>query len=102
MIPSLTTCANNALTNKDQTRLPRTKAEGRSRIAVTTGMSDALECLVRRIGVADSEFTNDAGTGRVHLYAGGGGATAFAEAATTRPRLPCGPTARSWRTTTWS
>ena len=79
MIPSLTTCANNALTNKDQTRLPRTKAEGNiPRIAVTTGMSDALECLVRRIGVADSEFTNDAGTGRVHLYAGGGGATAFA------------------------
>jgi hypothetical protein len=78
MIPSLNTCANNALTDKNQTRLPRTRMEGNiPRIAVTTGKSDALECLIRRIGVADSEIMTDGGAGRVHLYAGGGGTNSF-------------------------
>jgi hypothetical protein len=86
MIPSLTTCANNALTNKDQTRLPRTKSEGNiPRIAVTTGGSDALECLLRRVGIADTEFTNDAGNGRVHLYAGGKGTNSLMAGGTFAP-----------------
>ena len=77
-IPTLQTCQNNALTDKNQTRLPRTSAEGNiPRIAVTTGGADALECLPRRIGIADSEITNDAGAGRVHLYAGGDGTNSF-------------------------
>jgi hypothetical protein len=41
------------------------------KIAVSTGGSDALECLLRRIGIADSEFTNESGMGRVHMYVGG-------------------------------
>ena len=54
-IPSLQTCKDNPLTDKNQTRLPRTSAEGHiPRIAVTTGGSDALECLLRRIGIADT------------------------------------------------
>ena len=54
----------NPLTDKNQTRLPRTSAEGNiPRIAVTTGAADALECLTRRIGVADSEFATDGGAG---------------------------------------
>jgi hypothetical protein len=78
MLPNIQTCANNAITDRNQTRLPRTQAEGNiPRIAITTGKSDALECLVRRIGVADSEFTTDGGAGRVHLYAGGGGTNSF-------------------------
>jgi hypothetical protein len=85
-IPSLQTCKDNALTDKNQTRLPRTSAEGHiPRIAMTSGHADTLECLARRIGIADSEFTNDAGPGRVHLYAGGGGATAFASGAAYSP-----------------
>jgi len=46
-------------------------------MAVTTGAADALECLIRRIGIADSEFTTDGGAGRVHLYEGGGGTNSF-------------------------
>jgi hypothetical protein len=78
MLPSIRTCQDNPITDKNQTRLPRTSAEGHiPRIAITTGGSDALECLPRRIGVADSEITNDAGNGRVHLYAGGDGTNSF-------------------------
>src|SRR4029077_17083897 len=30
-----------------------------------------LDCLLRKLGIADSEFTNDSGSGRVHMYVGG-------------------------------
>src|SRR4029077_19007774 len=77
-IPTLQTCRDNPLTDKNQTRLPRTQAEGNiPKMAVTTGAADALECLIRRIGVADSEFATDGGAGRVHLYEGGGGTNSF-------------------------
>jgi hypothetical protein len=65
-------CVDNPITNADLTRLPRTKAEGHiPKMALTTGGSDALECLLRKIGIADSEFTTDTGAGRVNLYIGG-------------------------------
>jgi hypothetical protein len=72
-VPTVTSCVDNPITDVQQTRLPRTQSEGNiPLIAVTTGGSDALECELRRIGLADSEFTTDiAGTGRVHLYYGG-------------------------------
>ncbi len=77
-IPSLRTCQDNPITDKNQTRLPRTQSEGNiPRMAVTTGAADALECLIRRIGVADTEFATDGGAGRVHLFAGGGGTNSF-------------------------
>jgi hypothetical protein len=78
-IPTIQTCRDNPITDVNLTRMPRTAAEGNiPKIAMTSGKSDTLECLLRRIGIADSEFTSDSGNGRVHLYAGGGGATAFA------------------------
>jgi hypothetical protein len=76
-IPSVAACATTTVA-ADLTHLPRTKDEGHiPKIAVTTGAADALECLLRRIGIADSEFTTDGGAGRVHLYAGGGGTDSF-------------------------
>ena len=50
------------------TRLPRTKVEGDiPKIAISTGGADSLECFVRKLGV-ETEMTNPAGTGRVHIY----------------------------------
>jgi hypothetical protein len=71
-IPAVAACADTPLA-ADQTSLPKQQSEGDlPRIAMVTGNCDALECLARRLGVADSEFTNDAGEGRVHLFASNG------------------------------
>ncbi|HYP99523.1 MAG TPA: carboxypeptidase regulatory-like domain-containing protein [Polyangiaceae bacterium] len=80
-------CQDNPLTDKNLTRLPQTRLEGDiPKIALSTGHSDALECLLRKIGIADTEFTTDAGEGRVSMFVGcqgddGGnfGANKFAE-----------------------
>jgi len=73
-IPTVACCANTALTNT-QTHLPRNKVgepgDVKSDIplmAISTGDVDTLHCVLRKIGIEDSEFTNPSGTGRVRLY----------------------------------
>lgn len=70
-IPSVAACADTALTDAQLTRLPRNKAEGDiPRIAIAAGGADQMECLPRRLGIDDAEFTTSAGDGRIHLYRG--------------------------------
>ena len=77
IMPNVAACQDTPLAAAD-TRLPRDKTEGdMPQIAITTGDADALECLVRKLGIADSEFTTNTGPGAVHLYRGNG-AKAFA------------------------
>jgi hypothetical protein len=79
ILPRVEACTENAV-EATETRLPRNQTEGHiPKIAIATGASDALECLLRKIGVSDSEFGSDSGTGRVHLYAGYGAPTVMAD-----------------------
>ena len=62
------------------TRLPRTQSEGNiPHIAIGTGALDPEECTLYRMGVSSSEFTDENGTGRVHMFVdsanGSGGST---------------------------
>jgi hypothetical protein len=76
-IPTVTACVDTPLP-AELTRFPRTQAEGHPmdnipRMALTTGGADALECLLPKIGIAPSEFTQPAAAGRVNLFGGHGG-----------------------------
>lgn len=82
MVPAVAGCSSNILF-ADDTRLPRhmnDAAPGLVRhvnipkIAMATGRVDAIECVLRKIGVTDSEFTAPQGNGRIHLYRGYRGA----------------------------
>jgi hypothetical protein len=57
VVPQITACQQNALTDPNQTRLPRNHGEGdMPRIAITTGVCDNLICLLPKLGVDPSEM----------------------------------------------
>ena len=67
-IPSVDACKVNVL-ERELTRLPRNRSEGDiPHIALATGSVDPIECVLRKIGIDDSEFSAPSGVGRVHLY----------------------------------
>jgi hypothetical protein len=55
-------------------RLPRHMSDGLAvnipRIAVTTGVIDAMECVFEKIGIDHAEFDNPGTSARIHLYRG--------------------------------
>jgi hypothetical protein len=69
-------CASRALVH-EYTRLAANRTDGLTGttlplIAVSTGNVDAMECVLRGIGISESEFTVPSGTGRVHMYRANG------------------------------
>ncbi|HLL23891.1 MAG TPA: hypothetical protein VK427_17255 [Kofleriaceae bacterium] len=71
-IPRVDQCVDTPLTAAE-TRLPKNRAEGNiPKIAITTGNADTLECLARKLGIADSEIGKAGDQSRIHLYTGNG------------------------------
>ena len=67
-IPKIEPCVDNAI-EAELTRLPRNQSEGDIPLhAIASGRVDGLECVLRKIGIDDAEFTQPGGTGRIHLY----------------------------------
>lgn len=65
-------CRDNLL-SIEQARLPRNHTEGDlPKIAIGVGDNDQVECLLRALGIADSEFSSPLGTGAIHLYSNSG------------------------------
>jgi hypothetical protein len=59
------------------TSLPTRQSMGNSMdsiplIALSTGSQDALECVLRKMGIEDSQFSNAGGTGRIRFYRNNG------------------------------
>ena len=68
-LPNVTACQTTALDDPTLLRLPKDHTEGDlPQMAIATGSIDPFECLLRKIGIADSEFTLPSATGRVHMY----------------------------------
>ena len=84
-------CASNDAPDK-QLRLPKNGAEGdMPQLAVTTGGCDAMECLLRGIGIDDKEFVPGASNaGHVHVFNGQGGNFPSAPAAGGTTAAPTG------------
>jgi hypothetical protein len=65
-------CADNPIADPDLTRLPRNRGDGAKaslpKIAIAAGAADRLQCLLLRMGVDASEFTNPDGPGSVNLF----------------------------------
>ena len=77
VLPEVSACQDTPLA-MPQTRLPRNRSEGDiPRMALSTGGADALECLIRKIGLDDAEITTASGSGRLHLFAGVSGTNKF-------------------------
>jgi hypothetical protein len=71
-IPELVECQDNPLP-EELTRFPRNRSEGDiPRIGLVTSQYDPEECILRKIGIEDGEFTLPSEEGRVHLFTGEG------------------------------
>jgi hypothetical protein len=97
VIPTVTACTNTPLPSAPVTAgsiptafavFPSNQSQGDiPKIAVATGEADSVECVLRKVGIADSEFTDPGGNssgyiGRVNFFLGSADAGATIDGAT--------------------
>ena len=71
-LPEVVACQDNPLP-EDLTRFPRNRSEGDiPRLALVTSPYDPEECILRKLGIDDAEFTLPSEEGRVNLFTGQG------------------------------
>ena len=71
-VTTVSSCTDTAVATS-LTRFPKNKTQGDIPFtAIVTGSADAAECVLRKIGIDDSEFTKPGGTGRINLFLGNG------------------------------
>lgn len=71
-IPTVAKCVDNPI-DTSLTRIPRDHTEGDiPHIAIASSTYDSEECILLKMGVAQSEFTSSTGSGRIHIYHGNG------------------------------
>jgi hypothetical protein len=71
-----TACTNNAVPDKTllmpNSVVPGNPTDSMPQIAVSTGSSDSLECLLTRVGLPPTEYTpGPGGSGHIHIFSGG-------------------------------
>src|SRR5712692_3724240 len=72
-LPAVPACTSTPITNVNSSRLPRNQSEGDiPQMAIASGKADPFECLLLKMGISTSEFTNPGGGGRVHYYRANG------------------------------
>ena len=82
VIPSVTACTNTALPSTFAV-MPQNQSQGDiPLIAIATGSSDQVECVLRKVGISDSEFTDVGGGGRINIYQGSNSPGALIDPAT--------------------
>ena len=82
VIPGTTACTSTALP-ASFAAMPQNQSQGDiPKIAIATGAVDQVECVLRKVGINDSEFTDPTGPGRINLYTGSGGPGAVIDSAT--------------------
>ena len=73
VVPMTTACANTPV-DPTMAVMPQNQSEGDiPMIAIATGAVDQVECILRKVGIKDTEFTNPGGGGRINFYTGSGG-----------------------------
>jgi hypothetical protein len=74
VIPATTACQNTALPANFAV-MPQNQSQGDiPKIAIATGSADPVECVLMKMGMSQSEFTDSSGTGRINIFGGGGAA----------------------------
>jgi len=74
VIPGTAACVNTALPANFAV-MPKNHSEGDiPKIAIATGSADSAECVLLKMGISQSEFTDPGGTGRINIFGGGGAA----------------------------